>query len=247
MFRHVFLDLFRRSGLNPKHGPRKIALRALEGELALPQNRNPVAQGLNLGRIVAAEKQRDLLPCGKVPKKLQNSRFPGMSSFFIGSVKSKIVGWRTVESIFTVVVLPAPFRPRNPYTEPFGTSSFRSSTARTPSYARVRPTVSIMVRPSGACESSGGRTRGPPRGPRRSRRCSVRKWVRTHSTRCKKGRVSYPPRVPWESVRTPGTLCKGEKSALQGELQSRSGGRRPRRSGPEPAWQEPRRDRILRA
>src|SRR5438876_7419860 len=76
MFRHVFLDLFRRSGLNPKHGPRKIALRALEGELALPQNRNPVAQGLNLGRIVAAEKQRDLLPCGKVPKKLPDLAFP---------------------------------------------------------------------------------------------------------------------------------------------------------------------------
>src|SRR5207247_2453339 len=76
MFRHVFLDLFRRSGLNPKHGPRKIALRALEGELALPQNRNPVAQGLNLGRIVAAEKQRDLLPSGKVPQKLPHLAFP---------------------------------------------------------------------------------------------------------------------------------------------------------------------------
>src|SRR5437867_4150718 len=76
MFRHVFLDLFRRSGLNPKHGPRKIALRALEGELALPQNRNPVAQGLDLGRIVATEKQRDLLPCGKVPKKLPDLAFP---------------------------------------------------------------------------------------------------------------------------------------------------------------------------
>src|SRR5437763_1266295 len=225
MFRHVFLDLFRRSGLNPKHGPKKIALRALEGELALPQNRNPVAQGLNLGRIVAAEKQRDLLPCGKFRRNSQISRFPGMSSSLVGSSRSRtsgwrektrqsssrflspaenppigrfacaasskrpshsfssalaspseppsslekkrrysigvqngrassvpspitpiiertlsaslwtsnpptvavpLVGWRTVESIFTVVVLPAPFSPRNPYKESFGTSRFMS-------------------------------------------------------------------------------------------------------------------------
>src|SRR5438093_12843852 len=89
MFRHVFLDLFRRSGLNPKHGPRKIALRALEGELALPQNRNPVAQGLNLGRIVAAEKQRDLLPCGKVPKKLPDLAFPRTVEFLSWCVEEQ--------------------------------------------------------------------------------------------------------------------------------------------------------------
>src|SRR2546421_1211509 len=82
MFHHVFLNRFRRSGLNAKHGPRKISLRALERELALPQNRNPVAQGLNLGRIVATEKQRDLLPCGKVPKKLPDLAFPWNVEFF---------------------------------------------------------------------------------------------------------------------------------------------------------------------
>ena len=57
------------------------------------------------------------------------------ASPFVGSVR--------VESIFIVVVFPAPFTPRREKSSPFLISRFRSSTAVISLYFFVRPVVFI--------------------------------------------------------------------------------------------------------
>src|SRR5689334_19277277 len=53
------------------------------------------------------------------------------------------VGLTRLSTILSVVVLPAPFGPRNPVTRPGSTVNDRSSTARTLRYCLVRPETTI--------------------------------------------------------------------------------------------------------
>src|SRR5579859_7440913 len=59
-----------------------------------------------------------------------------------------------------VVVLPAPFGPRNPVTRPGSMLKLRSSTAVLSPYRLVRPCTSIMKTLSLVCEPHSGRVRG---------------------------------------------------------------------------------------
>jgi hypothetical protein len=59
------------------------------------------------------------------------------------------VGWSSPDSILSVVVLPAPFGPRNPTRSPAAISKDTSSTARTVLYVRRNTDLSAASNPGG--------------------------------------------------------------------------------------------------
>ena len=67
------------------------------------------------------------------------------------------VGRTRLSTIRSVVVLPAPFGPRNPVTRPGLTVNDRSSTARTFLYSLVRPLTTMPSSAIGQLLSAGAR------------------------------------------------------------------------------------------
>src|SRR3990170_9035849 len=95
------------------------------------------------------------------------------------------VGGRTVARIRIVVVLPAPFGPRNPKTVRSGTWNVAPSSAFAPSprtrwYTFVRPSTSIIDRSD---ESEADHKGRGVLGPRSARALTLRPSIRWHATK----------------------------------------------------------------
>src|SRR5262249_37152478 len=83
------------------------------------------------------------------------------------TVARPVVGGRRPHSILMVVVLPAPFGPRNPKICPPSTCNDRSATASSVPKRRPSPSVrttGAVSRPEATDTLTGGGSRGPPRG-----------------------------------------------------------------------------------
>src|SRR5207249_5201723 len=75
------------------------------------------------------------------------SLFPYTTLFRSRTVAVPLVGYSRPESIFSVVVLPAPFGPRNPTSSPSPTMKLTSFTATVCSYLRWKSPLTAPAKP----------------------------------------------------------------------------------------------------